>query len=104
MSASALMAPRILCVVPSCGKRLRRNRSGNYPGHKWADSQVPCPAASTPALAVGDRVSFNVADHAVYGTITWVGWDITGPTPGALAKIDVEGQELTRRTVQLVRV
>jgi hypothetical protein len=104
MSVPSLMPHRIRCVVPSCGKRLRRNRSGNYPGHKWGDSQLPCPGASTPALEAGDRVSLNAADHAVDGVITWVGWDLMGGVPGALAKIEVSGRELTRRTAYLVRL
>jgi hypothetical protein len=95
---------RVRCLVPGCGKRLCPNRSGNYPGHKWGTTTQPCPGASQPALELRDQVTFNVGDHPVTGTITWLGWDATGPTPGALAAIDVEGTALHRRTALLRRV
>jgi long-subunit fatty acid transport protein len=95
---------KVRCLVPSCGKRVSRNRSGNYSGHKWGSSELNCPGGGTPAFEVNDRVSFNVGVHAVYGTITWLGWDTTGTKSGAVATIKVdEGDEITRRTSLLGR-
>lgn len=104
MSFPDLMGHKVLCVVPSCGKRVSRNRSGNYSGHRWGTSKLTCSGGGTPALETKDSVSLNLAGHAVTGIITWLGWDTTGMHPGAVATIDVAGQEVTRRTALLRRL
>lgn len=103
MSIPLISGHKVRCLVPSCGKRISRNRSGNYSGHRWGTSSINCPSGGTPAFEVGDSVSFNIGDRAVYGEITWLGWDVTGPRPGVLAKIKIGKDSFTRRVTLLGR-
>jgi hypothetical protein len=103
MTTMGLLVHRVRCLVPSCGKRVRPNRSGNYAGHRWGSQQITCPGGGTLALEVGDHVWLTAGDHAVNGVVTWLGWDTTGLHPGALAKVDIGGEEITRRTSLLAR-